>query len=330
MNSLFALKKLQPLFMNIIVLLSLLSLHGADNWDNFKNTLQNLDAELDNTQKTLGHVIIFCGGTCTGKSKIVDAFWNLSKDKNQDYITVGIDTFSDDNVERAEMSSPLCGRKIGWCGEHALSYVRIKELVEQGKDVLCDTVLVTNDGREITESFLKKIRALRCHVYCIFVQCPLEMILKNFEKRKDKRDLFSVLSQFTSLYKRAPQKKAENNRQIFELTLSEIKTACAKIMSQTDLKTSQKEYAVRDLMKRFGVNNNSKEESIDICPNSNVYDYIFKNDQQEISTDKLLDLFTWVQQQLNPRDIKTQNDSTAQLNDDIANQYDDDFNDEKK
>jgi len=295
MSPLFSLKK-SILFLTLAILFSGSSLQAA------YSSLKDIEAELDaiaDADKKLGYVIIFCGGSSVGKSTIVDKFLQLSQGRGQSYISIGIDAYSDKKVKKAKLSSPLCGRKIGWCGEHALSYERMRELVSGGERVLCDTILLTDDGRNITDSFIQTIKsAVKCGVYSVFVHCPLGMILENFEKRTNKRDLFSVLSNFTSLYKLKPQGKDKDDDDVFELSLDDVRAACAKIMSQTDLKDSKKQYAIADLMRRFGLTSDSKEKSVLICPSYDSYNYIFENDGEGVLADKLNDLFVWTQKQL--------------------------------
>jgi hypothetical protein len=263
-----------------------------DELDALADEAESCCTDEESAKKPVKNVIIFNGTSSSGKTMLVDLIKPVLEPQIGLCKKVQMDQFSNQTVKRCEKINASTLKKLGnWGGEHWLTLTKILE--SKATTILCDVVLLTKDGKDITASFVKELLEDGCNVFVILVYCPLLQLWKNVQRRnssavlpaspcslgieEEQRNILAVIDQYLNAYVNDQQA----NRAIARLFGEEIGQCINWLLDLPDLSKDGAEqmrdflvFRLRSLQLQNGF--------VPVCPVYESYNYIFYNDGQDL------------------------------------------------
>lgn len=223
-----------------------------------------------------GHVIMLLGSTSVGKTFIrykLTEFLEVIK-RLPEIVQIVMDGAEDRGVPAAIMKQ----FPTDWSTEQILLFQDTVKAAQDGKLVICDSVLFSNDC-DITESFINKLKEYT-DTTSILVYCSMERLLTNITSRNDsgnegeRRDPLNAVEKYLDMYL-SPTPDSEEYKRADYVSSPELENGIrvVKTLPIDSDKEMQRERCVR----RMQVLRDSPASPIMF--NSKLYDYTIKNDE---------------------------------------------------
>lgn len=162
-----------------------------------------------------GHVVIIDGASSSGKSSIIKELMPLLDDS---YHAIAVDSFVDKVfLEQETLKLPEQEFFARVDAQTDIMYANIRTLVNEGKNVILDTVLSGLKGEKSIQEQIEKLKNIK--IIMVLAHCPLPVLLERINKRnikakqehnpKETRTLGTTLYQFGHIY----QPKTPNDTQ---------------------------------------------------------------------------------------------------------------------
>lgn len=190
-----------------------------------------------------GKIILLDGVSSAGKSSICK---ELVQILGSSYQIIAIDDFVKDVFAEQEKHPVSPSEFIARCDECSdKMYEKIKEITDQGKNVICDNVLAGLEGEKSVKLNLEKLKDL--NTYFVLVYCPFKILVERIlqrNKRARKEDNFQetrslalALNQFAASFK-----KQKKDKDIFLEKLSREDFIKALFDAKNEFKNDEKRF----------------------------------------------------------------------------------------